>query len=626
MEYFALGDLSRYIHSAGEADCQEIIKQLLQAVEVMHSRDFTHRDIKPANILVVRKRPDHPYWHVKLGDFGISKKVDEGSNTSLRTERRGTRSYSAPEVLGITRPAGHKSSTYTNKVDIWSLGCVLFNLASGGEHAFNTGDECHLERYCIGTSPLNSPNIPLRLSSAGHDLLRQMLNADAHERPGASDALRSSWLSEQTISDSQHVLPPPSDRVHPINSFLHATESYTAAKQNTAAGLSPDAGFENSSSSSALSPPSPQHPIITEPGSPHDDSQSPVASMQARRHEDKHVPLRMPIRERAERRQEGRGNGNDNVFNAERSNTSQALMVYPSPISEQVLVESQHLNSPSPPLQELAKSISPQSSTSRDQSIHEPPIVNRRDSYKRGSDLELDNSHTHSTSSPRAKAISTTQKGNIATHEQDNASKLNTVLNIKDTNANQGKPIKDGQNFLTPNSPEYVDTALLSRIIESAAKDEDGATPMHYAAWGGHIAMVDHLRGLGQDIGAKNQYGATAMHYAAWGGHIAMVDHLRGLGQDIGAKDNNGMSVIHSAAWGGHIAMVDHLRGLGQDIGAKDNNGATPMHYAAMEGDIAMVEHLQALGQDIGARDRDGDTPLDWAIEYNQQAMVDYLE
>lgn len=60
---------------------------------------------------------------MKIADFGISKRFKD---TTLRT-RVGSTAYMAPELIGML-PKELKDETYTNAVDIWSLGCVVHQL------------------------------------------------------------------------------------------------------------------------------------------------------------------------------------------------------------------------------------------------------------------------------------------------------------------------------------------------------------------------------------------------------------------------------------------------------------------------------------------------------------------
>ena len=142
------------------------------------------------NILVVEKRPEHRKWWVKIGDFGISKRILEDSGTSLHTVI-GTRPYCAPEVLGYLKEY-QQTSVYSNKVDIWSLGCVLFNIGTRGHLTFS---EANLVRYCDGTSPFNVQGRVFYLEDQAVSLVKWLLHPDPEHRPNAADALQYRWLA-----------------------------------------------------------------------------------------------------------------------------------------------------------------------------------------------------------------------------------------------------------------------------------------------------------------------------------------------------------------------------------------------------------------------------------------------
>lgn len=130
----------------------EIFLQVCEAIAYAHARLIIHCDIKPGNILV------GDTGRAKLVDFGISRMLDEGDELTTSTEQLLTPSYAAPEQLSGQRP--------TVATDIYSLGAVLFELATG-----------------VPPYPVRPPQLALILRATDTD--RQRRPSEAARRPDA---------------------------------------------------------------------------------------------------------------------------------------------------------------------------------------------------------------------------------------------------------------------------------------------------------------------------------------------------------------------------------------------------------------------------------------------------------
>jgi serine/threonine protein kinase len=105
----------------------EISRGILRGLAFAHARGVLHRDLKPANVFLQRL-PDDPH-HVKLLDFGLAKIVEAEDDAldELTLTRQGT-------VLGTPAymsPEQASGATVDSRTDIYSVGCILFELFAG---------------------------------------------------------------------------------------------------------------------------------------------------------------------------------------------------------------------------------------------------------------------------------------------------------------------------------------------------------------------------------------------------------------------------------------------------------------------------------------------------------------
>ncbi|KAL5422903.1 hypothetical protein PMIN04_004311 [Paraphaeosphaeria minitans] len=171
----------------GESLIQNFVRQILQGLVYLHSRDIIHRDIKGANILVDNK------GSVKISDFGISKRVDTstllngGKKGAQRVSLQGSVFWMAPEVV--------RQTAYTRKADIWSLGCLIVEMFTGA-HPHPTLSQLQAI-FKIGGPGEANPAIPETAGDDARAFLSQTFLIDHERRPSADELLASPFCTEQ---------------------------------------------------------------------------------------------------------------------------------------------------------------------------------------------------------------------------------------------------------------------------------------------------------------------------------------------------------------------------------------------------------------------------------------------
>jgi calcium-dependent protein kinase len=165
-------------HAVYEANSSIILRQILVAVEYLHSKGVVHRDLKPENIFVCPRDDNNVL--VKIIDFSCSAFY---AKRKLRF-RVGTPLFVAPEVL---------RGCYNEKVDEWSCGIILYNLLAHYKPFAGKDDQAIYEHIKRGSFDLTR-NGWREVSDNAKDLVIMLLNKNAEERVAVSDALRHPWI------------------------------------------------------------------------------------------------------------------------------------------------------------------------------------------------------------------------------------------------------------------------------------------------------------------------------------------------------------------------------------------------------------------------------------------------
>ncbi|NWV14885.1 M3K19 kinase, partial [Ptilonorhynchus violaceus] len=180
MEFVPGGSISSVIHRFGplpEVVLCKYTKQILQGVAYLHDNCVVHRDIKGNNVMLM------PNGVIKLIDFGCARRLAWASLSGTRSELlrsvHGTPYWMAPEVIN--------ESGYGRKSDIWSVGCTVFEMATGKPPLASMDRVAAM--FYIGAHRGLMPALPDRFSSAAVEFVHACLTRDQHERPSALQLL-----------------------------------------------------------------------------------------------------------------------------------------------------------------------------------------------------------------------------------------------------------------------------------------------------------------------------------------------------------------------------------------------------------------------------------------------------
>ncbi|GFV88007.1 hypothetical protein TNCV_3241571 [Trichonephila clavipes] len=188
MELVTGGELFDRIVEKGsytEKDASHLIRQILEAVDYMHSQGVVHRDLKPENLLYYSPDEDSK---IMISDFGLSKMEDSG----IMATACGTPGYVAPEVLA--------QKPYGKAVDVWSIGVIAYILLCGYPPFYDENDANLFAQILKGDFEFDSPYWD-EISDSAKDFIRHLICVDMDKRYTCKQALAHPWISGNTASD-----------------------------------------------------------------------------------------------------------------------------------------------------------------------------------------------------------------------------------------------------------------------------------------------------------------------------------------------------------------------------------------------------------------------------------------
>jgi TolB-like protein len=223
MEVIDGAPLSRRI-AGGPLSIDDVVRygmQLAEALAHAHDRGVVHRDLKSANVMVT------PDGRIKVLDFGLAKFVSGDEPSDLTTRETLSGSGSVIGTLPYMAPEQLRGQPVDARADIWALGVVLYEMASG-ERPFKGGTPFELSSAILNDPP---PPLPARVASELHAVTSRCLEKEPARRYQRAGEVRAALdvLATQVTSGRVALGAPRARRRGPIVGAAAAVLALVAA-------------------------------------------------------------------------------------------------------------------------------------------------------------------------------------------------------------------------------------------------------------------------------------------------------------------------------------------------------------------------------------------------------------
>ncbi|NXM19594.1 ANKR6 protein, partial [Ploceus nigricollis] len=166
------------------------------------------------------------------------------------------------------------------------------------------------------------------------------------------------------------------------------------------------------------------------------------------------------------------------------------------------------------------------------------------------------------------------------------------------------------------------------QLINRGAKvavTKHGRTPLHLAAYKGHLQVVQVLLKAGCDLDIQDDGDQTALHRAAVVGNTDIIATLIQEGCALDRQDKDGNTALHEACWHGFSQSAKVLVKAGANVLAKNKAGNTPLHLACQNSHSQSTRVLLLGGSRADLKNNAGDTCLHVAARYNHLPIIRVL-
>ena len=174
------------------------------------------------------------------------------------------------------------------------------------------------------------------------------------------------------------------------------------------------------------------------------------------------------------------------------------------------------------------------------------------------------------------------------------------------------------------------DFSVVKTLLDAGAKvdaaDENGQTPLIFAAKVSPLENVKLLLERGAHINAQENRGMTALHYAVVGDDPDLVRLLLSKGALVNVGDQDQETPLDAAVRYGKIDIARLLLANGSEVDSRNADGYTPLALAVCANELRAVKLLLAHGAQVDVVNKAGQTPLQLAQSFHYTQMVRLLE
>jgi len=198
MELICGGTLKDLLTNTGPLtwkEAAEVSRQIAGALQHAHNHGIIHRDLKPGNVFITKEGV------LKLGDFGIARDQHEQGLTDVGLTV-GTYSYMPPELV-----RGEKE--LTGQVDLYALGCVMFELVTGRPPYLGDNFAQIFEQH-LNAEPPRPSELGFSCPHKYEDLIVELMAKSPEDRPFNARSVQG-YLGELLDAKTDDALPQPDD-------------------------------------------------------------------------------------------------------------------------------------------------------------------------------------------------------------------------------------------------------------------------------------------------------------------------------------------------------------------------------------------------------------------------------